>query len=154
MRKQSPTAVTPNPSVSGPEPIWPPIYEPQGREENVALRRYVDAAARFAAEEKKRPKDEDAVLDALGRKRAARLCLLGVFGARVNRWFVIDDVMVDMCQPEAGGPVGRKLDFLCQELNREANTLCSKSSDVELTRVGLDLKVAIEQLREQVQNIE
>jgi len=55
---------------------------------------------------------------------------------------------------EAGGPVGRKLDFLCQELNREANTLCSKSADVELTRIGLDLKVAIEQLREQVQNIE
>jgi uncharacterized protein (TIGR00255 family) len=54
----------------------------------------------------------------------------------------------------AGGPVGRKLDFLCQEFNREANTLCSKSADVELTRIGLDLKVAIEQLREQVQNIE
>jgi uncharacterized protein (TIGR00255 family) len=54
----------------------------------------------------------------------------------------------------AGGPVGRKLDFLCQELNREANTLCSKSADVELTRIGLDMKVAIEQLREQVQNIE
>jgi len=54
----------------------------------------------------------------------------------------------------AGGAIGRKLDFLCQELNREANTLCSKSADVELTRIGLDLKVAIEQLREQVQNIE
>ncbi len=53
-----------------------------------------------------------------------------------------------------GDPIGRKLDFLCQELNREANTLCSKSADVELTRIGLDLKVAIEQLREQVQNIE
>ncbi len=52
------------------------------------------------------------------------------------------------------GAVGRKLDFLCQEFNREANTLCSKSSDVELTRIGLDLKVAIEQFREQVQNIE
>ncbi len=52
------------------------------------------------------------------------------------------------------GAVGRKLDFLCQELNREANTLCSKSSDVELTRIGLGLKAAIEQLREQVQNIE
>jgi uncharacterized protein (TIGR00255 family) len=51
-------------------------------------------------------------------------------------------------------PVGRSLDFLCQELNREANTLCSKSSDVELTRVGLALKAAIEQMREQVQNIE
>ncbi len=54
----------------------------------------------------------------------------------------------------AGGPVGRKLEFLCQEFNREANTLCSKSFDVELTRIGLDLKVAIDQLREQVQNIE
>ncbi len=50
--------------------------------------------------------------------------------------------------------VGRKLDFLCQEFNREANTLCSKSQDIELTRVGLELKAAIEQLREQVQNIE
>ncbi|MGF1607865.1 MAG: endoribonuclease YicC domain-containing protein, partial [Kiloniellales bacterium] len=48
----------------------------------------------------------------------------------------------------------RRLDFLCQELNREANTLCSKSPDVELTRIGLDLKGAIEQLREQVQNLE
>lgn len=50
--------------------------------------------------------------------------------------------------------IGRRLDFLCQEFNREANTLCSKSADVELTRVGLDLKAAIEQFREQVQNIE
>jgi len=53
-----------------------------------------------------------------------------------------------------GGPVGRRLDFLCQELNREANTLCSKSPDVELTRIGLELKTAVEQLREQVQNLE
>ncbi len=52
------------------------------------------------------------------------------------------------------GAVGRKLDFLCQEFNREANTLCSKSSDSELTRVGLELKSAIDQIREQVQNIE
>lgn len=53
-----------------------------------------------------------------------------------------------------GGAVGRQLDFLCQEFNREANTLCSKSSDVELTRIGLALKAAVEQLREQVQNVE
>jgi uncharacterized protein (TIGR00255 family) len=53
-----------------------------------------------------------------------------------------------------GGAVGRRLDFLCQEFNREANTLCSKSTDVALTRIGLDLKAAIEQLREQVQNVE
>jgi uncharacterized protein (TIGR00255 family) len=53
-----------------------------------------------------------------------------------------------------GGAVGRRLDFLCQEFNREANTLCSKSTDVALTRIGLDLKATIEQLREQVQNVE
>ena len=53
-----------------------------------------------------------------------------------------------------GGAIVRHLDFLCQEFNREANTLCSKSADVELTRIGLALKAGIEQLREQVQNIE
>lgn len=53
-----------------------------------------------------------------------------------------------------GGAVGRQLDFLCQEFNREANTLCSKSGDVELTTIGLKLKAAIEQMREQIQNIE
>ena len=53
-----------------------------------------------------------------------------------------------------GVAVGRRLDFLCQEFNREANTLCSKSSDLELTRIGLALKAAIERLREQIQNIE
>ncbi|NBC33006.1 MAG: YicC family protein [Alphaproteobacteria bacterium] len=53
-----------------------------------------------------------------------------------------------------GGAVGRRLDFLCQELNREANTLCSKSASLALTQAGLDLKAGIEQFREQVQNIE
>ena len=51
-------------------------------------------------------------------------------------------------------PVGRKLDFLAQEFNREANTLCSKSNDPEITRNGLALKAVIDQMREQVQNIE
>jgi uncharacterized protein (TIGR00255 family) len=55
---------------------------------------------------------------------------------------------------QQGGAVGRRLDFLCQELNREANTLCSKSADIELTRIGLSLKAVVEQFREQVQNIE
>ncbi|MEY8827645.1 YicC/YloC family endoribonuclease [Sedimentitalea sp. XS_ASV28] len=53
-----------------------------------------------------------------------------------------------------GGAVGRKLDFLMQEFNREANTLCSKSQSTELTAVGLDLKAVIDQMREQVQNVE
>jgi uncharacterized protein (TIGR00255 family) len=53
-----------------------------------------------------------------------------------------------------GGAIGRRLDFLAQELNREANTLCSKSNDVELTNIGLELKGVVEQFREQVQNLE
>jgi uncharacterized protein (TIGR00255 family) len=52
------------------------------------------------------------------------------------------------------GQVGRKLDFLMQEFMREANTLCSKAASADLTRVGLDLKVVIDQMREQVQNVE
>jgi uncharacterized protein (TIGR00255 family) len=55
---------------------------------------------------------------------------------------------------DAGGPAGRKLDFLSQELNRESNTLCAKSNDVELTNIGLELKTVVEQFREQVQNLE
>jgi uncharacterized protein (TIGR00255 family) len=54
----------------------------------------------------------------------------------------------------SGGPVGRRLDFLCQELNREANTICSKSADLALTATGLEMKTVIEQFREQVQNVE
>lgn len=51
-------------------------------------------------------------------------------------------------------PAGRKLDFLAQEFNREANTLCSKAQSTDLTRIGLDLKAVIEQMREQIQNVE
>jgi len=54
----------------------------------------------------------------------------------------------------SGEAIGRKLDFLAQEFNREANTLCSKSQDVELTRIGLELKSVIDQFREQAQNVE
>jgi uncharacterized protein (TIGR00255 family) len=53
-----------------------------------------------------------------------------------------------------GGAIGRRLDFLAQEFNRETNTLCSKSNDVELTAIGLDLKSVIDQMREQIQNLE
>ena len=53
-----------------------------------------------------------------------------------------------------GGAVGRKLDFLAQELHRESNTLTAKANDVELTNIGLELKTVVEQFREQVQNLE
>ena len=55
---------------------------------------------------------------------------------------------------EEAKPIGRRLDFLMQELNREANTLSSKSPDTEMTKAAVELKVLIEQMREQVQNIE
>ena len=51
-------------------------------------------------------------------------------------------------------PVGRKFDFLSQEFNREANTICSKAADIEVSRIGVELKTVIDQLREQIQNIE
>ena len=54
----------------------------------------------------------------------------------------------------SGQPAGRKLEFLAQEFNREANTICSKASGIEISRTGLELKAVIDQLREQVQNIE
>ncbi|TXN19576.1 DUF1732 domain-containing protein, partial [Methylobacterium sp. WL9] len=53
-----------------------------------------------------------------------------------------------------GGPIGRRLDFLAQELGREANTLSAKANDIALSRIGLDLKAVVEQFREQVQNVE
>ena len=55
---------------------------------------------------------------------------------------------------QAGGEVGKRLDFLMQELQREANTLGAKSAALELTNVSVEMKVAIEQMREQVQNLE
>jgi uncharacterized protein (TIGR00255 family) len=55
---------------------------------------------------------------------------------------------------DSSEPAGRRLDFLMQELNREANTLSSKSQDVETTRAAVDMKVMIEQMREQIQNVE
>jgi uncharacterized protein (TIGR00255 family) len=63
----------------------------------------------------------------------------------------VHEARVLMSSPEA---VGRKLDFLSQEFNREANTLCSKSADIALTRIGLALKATIDQFREQAQNVE
>ena len=53
-----------------------------------------------------------------------------------------------------GGPVGRKLDFIAQEMNREANTILSKANDLTVSNVGIDLKTEIEKIREQIQNIE
>jgi uncharacterized protein (TIGR00255 family) len=53
-----------------------------------------------------------------------------------------------------GGPIGRKLDFLAQEFGREASTLCAKANDPGLSRIGLELRTVVDQMREQVQNVE
>ena len=50
--------------------------------------------------------------------------------------------------------IGRKLEFICQELGREANTICSKTNNIELSRIGIELKTLVDEIREQVQNIE
>ena len=68
---------------------------------------------------------------------------------RLNAHVVTTQALLDET-----APVGRKMDFLMQEFNREANTLCSKAQNAELTREGLALKVLIDQMREQVQNVE
>ncbi len=70
----------------------------------------------------------------------------------IDRLYAHVDAAGDLLS--AGGAVGRKLDFLMQEFNREANTLCSKAQNTGLTVVGLELKTVIDQMREQVQNIE
>ena len=66
------------------------------------------------------------------------------------------DAHVAACRDlvNAGGVIGRKLDFICQELNRESNTICSKAASLALTNIGLELKSTVEQFREQVQNVE
>jgi uncharacterized protein (TIGR00255 family) len=122
-----------------------------------------DAAATAEA---RRPALERSLAEALGRvaagvpatdpqRVAQELAMIAV------KWDVteeIDRLRAHVSAARAllaqGGALGRKLDFLMQEFMREANTLCSKSGDVQLTRVGLDLKVVIDQLREQVQNVE
>ena len=85
-------------------------------------------------------------------QEAALLATRGDVREELDRLRAHCDAAVEMlAQP---GAIGRRLDFLAQEFNREANTLCSKSADVELTRIGLDLKTAIDQFREQIQNVE
>jgi len=66
----------------------------------------------------------------------------------------LDEITHCLQKPPAKEGVGKRLDFLIQELHREANTLGSKSAALEMTRVGVDMKVLIEQMREQVQNLE
>lgn len=123
-------------------------------------------AAADTAAEARRPKTAEALKTALKNvvdatddldetRVAQELALLAVksdITEEINRLQAHVDAAHGLI--DAGGLVGRKLDFLMQEFNREANTLCSKSGDSALTAIGLDLKAVIDQLREQVQNVE
>lgn len=118
-----------------------------------------------AAAEARRPQVRQALEDALARvvsvvdtnpdRIAQELALMAVKSdvtEELDRLGAHVDAAVALLSE--GGAIGRKLDFLMQEFMREANTLCSKSGDRTLTRIGLDLKTVIDQMREQVQNVE
>lgn len=122
-------------------------------------------AAKSAAEAR-RPKAREALGEALARvgrnvdgfdetRLAQELALMAV---KADITEEIDRLTAHVAAARAlladQAPVGRKFDFLMQEFLREANTLLSKSQDIDLTRIGLDLKTVIDQMREQVQNVE
>jgi uncharacterized protein (TIGR00255 family) len=128
------------------------------------IRRLVDAAgnAAGARPEKLRAKLEEQLKQILDSRpplpedrlaqEAALLATRGDIREEIDRLRAHCEAAAEtLAKP---GAVGRQLDFLAQEFNREANTLCSKSADVELTRVGLELKTTIDQFREQIQNVE
>lgn len=122
------------------------------------------ASARDAAEAR-RPRAAEALGAALARVAAAvdtdptriaqELALLAVKADITEELDRLDaHIAAARALLAQGGPIGRKFDFLAQEFNREANTLCSKAGDIALTGIGLDLKHLIDQMREQVQNLE
>ena len=121
-------------------------------------------AAAGAAAEARRPAVQTALQDAVARVIAdvvdsARLAQeLALLAVKADVTEELDRLRAHINAARAllaeAGPVGRKFDFLMQEFMREANTLCAKSADIALTRIGLDLKAVIDQLREQVQNVE
>ena len=144
--------------------------EAEGRALAPALRREVDAIERLTDEAAAAAGDREAATAealraALALVRAAvevdedRLAQeLALIAVKADIAEELDRLAAHVAQARAlldeGGAVGRRLDFLTQEFNREANTLCSKSGDAALTRIGLEMKAAVDRMREQVQNVE
>ena len=142
----------------------------EGSALDAALRREIDAVERLAsaaaaAASARADAAGDSLRAALARVRAA----VDVDEGRLAQELALIAVKSDVTEEldrlaahvaaarallDAGGAMGRKLDFLSQEFNREANTLCSKSGDTALTAIGLEIKAAVDRMREQVQNVE
>ena len=132
------------------------------------LRQRCDDVERLAAAIRERRPEVVAALDARMRERLARVDVdtdparleaeLALLAQKLDVDEELDRLDGHVAEArrilDAGGPCGRRLDFLIQEFNREANTIGSKSADAETTRAVVEMKVAIEQMREQVQNIE
>lgn len=142
--------------------------EAEGRALHAVLHGQVDAVAALVAEaaaaaERRAPEARAGLRASLARLGAevdeARLLQeLALLAVRADVTEELDRLGAHVASARAlldeGGAVGRRLDFLTQELNREANTLCAKSGHAELTRIGLALKALIDQMREQAANVE
>ena len=126
---------------------------------DLVTRAAASAEARDAAAGRILSERVDALLSATDKVEPARLQQeLAILAVKSDVTEEIDRLRAHVAAAQVllsdGGVVGRKLDFLMQEFNREANTLCSKAGSTDLTAIGLELKVIIDQMREQVQNLE
>ncbi len=129
------------------------IGELSGRAEGLPARQPEAIKARLAAQVAELMDASAGTLDPQRlHQEAAILATKADIREELDRLKAHVDAVQELLQ--AGGAIGRRLDFLAQEFNRETNTLCSKSNDVELTSIGLDLKSVIDQMREQIQNLE
>jgi uncharacterized protein (TIGR00255 family) len=143
----------------------------EGRALDAVIRRQIDLIASLTADAAREAAERRDAMTTTLREALARVLAHaeGVDETRLAQEIALLAVKADVTEEidrlsahvaaarallDEAGTVGRKLDFLTQEFNREANTLCSKAQSIALTRIGLDLKTVIDQMREQVQNVE
>jgi uncharacterized protein (TIGR00255 family) len=143
----------------------------EGRALDAVIRRQIDLIASLTADAAREAAERRDAMTTTLREALARVLAHaeGVDETRLAQEIALLAVKADVTEEidrlsahvaaarallDEAGTVGRKLDFLTQEFNREANTLCSKAQSITLTRIGLDLKTVIDQMREQVQNVE
>ena len=147
------------------------MRQSEGRALDAVIRRQIDLIALLTADAAREAAERRDAMTTTLREALARVLAHaeGVDETRLAQEIALLAVKADVTEEidrlsahvaaarallDEAGTVGRKLDFLTQEFNREANTLCSKAQSITLTRIGLDLKTVIDQMREQVQNVE